>query len=80
MKAARDTGFIVTTEEHNIYGGLGSAVAEVLGESLPTPIRRIGVRDTFGESGEHDQLLSKYGLKADNIVRTIKELIKENKR
>ncbi len=80
LKAARDTGFIVTTEEHNIYGGLGSAVAEVLGESLPTPIRRIGVRDTFGESGEHDQLLSKYGLKADNIVRTIKELIKENKR
>jgi transketolase len=80
MKAARDTGAIVTAEEHNIYGGLGSAVAEVLVENYPTPMRRIGVKDTFGESGEHDELLVKYGLTANDIARTVQELLKEKKR
>ena len=80
VKAARDTGAIVTAEEHNIYGGLGSAVAEILVENHPTPMRRIGVRDTFGESGEHDELLAKYGLTANDIARTVQELVKERKR
>ncbi len=79
VKAAKDTGAIVTAEEHNIYGGLGSAVAEVLVENYPTPMRRVGVKDTFGESGEHDELLAKYGLTANDIARTVQELVKEKK-
>jgi len=80
VKAAKETGAIVTAEEHNIYGGLGSAVAEVVVENLPTLMRRIGVRDTFGESGEHEELLAKYGLTANDIVRTVQELMKLRKR
>jgi transketolase len=76
IKAAADTGSIVTAEEHNIIGGLGSAVAEVLSESRPTPMRRIGIMDTFGESGEHNELLAKYGLTAKNIVSAVKTLQK----
>ncbi|MGH9877533.1 MAG: transketolase family protein [Nitrososphaerales archaeon] len=76
VKAAKETGAIVTAEEHNIYGGLGSAVAEVLAENSPTVMRRIGVKDTFGESGEHEELLAKYGLTANDIVRTVQELVK----
>ncbi len=80
VKAAKETGAIVTAEEHNIYGGLGSAVAEVLAENSPTLMRRIGVKDTFGESGEHEELLAKYGLTANDIVRTVQELVKVKKR
>ena len=80
IKAAKDTGAIVTVEEHNINGGLGSAVAEVLVENEPVPMRRIGVKDTFGESGEHVELLAKYGLTASDIVRTAKEIVKVKKR
>jgi transketolase len=80
VKAAVETGAIVTAEEHNIYGGLGSAVAEVLAENHPTPMRRIGVNDTFGESGEHDELLAKYGLKATDITRAVQELMKEKRK
>lgn len=79
VKAARDTNAIVTAEEHNIYGGLGSAVAEAIVENYPIPMRRIGVKDTFGESGEHDELLAKYGLKATDITRAVQELVKEKK-
>jgi len=64
---AKKCGFVVTAEEHNIVGGMGSAVAEVLGEQRPTPMKRVGVMDTFGESGDSAQLLKKYGLTADNI-------------
>jgi transketolase len=77
IKAAADTGSIVTAEEHNIIGGLGSAVAEVLGENRPTPMRRIGIMDTFGESGEHGELLVKYGLTAKNIISAVSALQKE---
>ncbi len=80
VKAAKETGAIVTAEEHNIYGGLGSAVAEVLAENSPTLMKRIGVKDTFGESGEHEELLAKYGLTANDIVRTVQELVKVKKR
>ena len=79
VKAARDTGAIVTAEEHNIYGGLGSAVAEVLVENHPVPMRRIGVKDIFGESGEHDELFTKYGLTADDIAGAVRELVKSKK-
>lgn len=73
---ARDTGAIVTAEEHNIIGGLGSAVAESSSETYPVPIRRLGVRDTFGESArdeEIDALLEKYGLTTKEIARAVIE-------
>jgi transketolase len=67
VKVAQQCGRVVTAEEHNILGGMGSAVAEVLGEMRPTPMKRVGVMDTFGESGEAGELLKKYGLTAANI-------------
>ena len=62
IKAAKETGVIVTAEEHSIIGGLGSAVAEVVSENCPVPVLRVGVKDTFGESGKPNELLEKYGL------------------
>lgn len=67
-KAARETGALVTCEEHNIIGGLGSAVAEVLAETHPAVMERVGVCDKFGKSGEPMQLLKDYGLTAENIA------------
>jgi transketolase len=67
VKYAAATGRVVTAEEHNIMGGLGSAVAEVLGEKRPTPMIRVGVRDTFGESGDAGELLKKYGLTSADV-------------
>ena len=72
---AQKTGAIVTCEEHNIYGGLGSAVAELLVENCPVPMARVGVADKFGESGLPDELLEKYGLTAANIVVQAKAVI-----
>jgi transketolase len=68
IKAAKETGRIVTCEDHNIIGGLGSAVAETLSETYPVPIRRVGVQDMFGESGNYMALMEKYGLTAENIA------------
>ncbi|MDU5764854.1 MAG: transketolase family protein, partial [Veillonella sp.] len=62
IKAAKETGVIVTAEEHSVIGGLGSAVAEVVSENCPVPVLRVGVKDTFGESGKPNELLEKYGL------------------
>lgn len=76
IKAAKETGAIVTAEEHNILGGLGSAVAEVLAENSPVPMKRVGVEDTFGRSGKPADLLKMYGLTASNIVTKVKEVIK----
>lgn len=76
IKAASDTGAIVTAEEHNIIGGLGSAVSEVLVENKPVPMKRIGTKDTFGESGKPNDLMKKYGLTAEDIVKAVKEVIK----
>ncbi|AOT71715.1 transketolase family protein [Geosporobacter ferrireducens] len=75
VKAASETGAIVTAEEHNIIGGLGSAVAEVLVEHKPVPMKRVGTRDTFGESGKPDVLMKKYGLTAEAIVESAKAAI-----
>lgn len=76
IKAAKDTGAIVTVEDHTIIGGLGSAVAEVLAEEYPVPLKRIGVLDTFGESGEPDELFRKNGLTAENIVEEAKRIVR----
>lgn len=73
--AAKETGAIVTAEEHNVIGGLGSAVAEVLVETVPVPMQRVGVQDTFGESGVPDALLEKYGLTAENIAAAVRAVI-----
>ena len=75
IKAAKETKKIFTAEEHSIIGGLGGAVAEVLAENCPTSLYRIGVRDTFGESGPAVELLHKYKLDADGIYEQIKERI-----
>ena len=72
---AQKTGAVVTAEEHNIYGGLGSAVAEVLVETCPVPMARVGVEDKFGESGLPDELLEKYGLTAANIAEKAKAVV-----
>lgn len=74
-KAAKDTGAVVTCEEHNIIGGLGSAVAEVLAEECPVPMERIGVRDQFGKSGVPAQLLKDYGLTAEDIANAAVKVI-----
>lgn len=73
------TGAVVTIEEHSIIGGLGSAVAEVLAEgaSKRIPLRRVGVRDTFGESGLADELLEKHGLTVESIARAARELVEK---
>jgi len=72
---ASKTGAVVTAENHNIINGLGSAVAEVLSEHCPTPLRRVGTRDHFGEVGKLDFLMEKFGLKAKNIVESVKEVL-----
>ena len=82
-RCARDTGAIVTAEEHSVIGGLGSAVAESSSETYPVPIRRLGVRDTFGESArdeEIDALLEKYGLTTKEIARAVIECRGKSKR
>jgi len=75
IKAAKETKKIITVEEHSIIGGLGSAVAEVLSENYPVPLKRIGINDTFGESGTADDVLEKYGLTVENIIKTTKDFI-----
>ncbi|MGI6227676.1 MAG: transketolase family protein [Peptococcales bacterium] len=72
---AKKTKAVVTCEEHNIFGGLGSAVAEVLVENCPVPMERVGVKDVFGESGKPNELLEKYGLTAEHIVQAAKKVI-----
>jgi len=74
-RAARETGAIVTAEEHNIYGGLGSAVAEVIVETAPVPMARVGIQDRFAESGEYGELLDEYGLSVDDIVAAAGEVL-----
>lgn len=76
IKAAKETKKIVTAEEHSIIGGLGSAVLEAISEECPVPVIRIGVKDTFGESGKPNELLEKYGLTEKEIVEAVRKLVK----
>lgn len=76
IDSAKKTGVIVTAEEHNVIGGLGSAVAEVVCETVPVPVLRVGVNDTFGKSGPAVELLHEFGLDADNIAAKAKEAVK----
>ena len=74
-EAAKKTGAIVTAEEHNVNCGLGSAVAEVLCETCPVPMLRVGTQDVFGKSGKPYELLKEYGLSAENIAENVKKVI-----
>ena len=79
VSAAKETGAIVTCEEHSIIGGLGSAVAEVLAEQAPAPMERVGVKDTFGESGKPKELLAKYGLTAADVAEAARRVVARKK-
>ncbi|RLE08049.1 transketolase family protein [Candidatus Aerophobetes bacterium] len=76
IEAAKTTGAIVTAEEHQVIGGLGSAVSEVLSENIPTPLERVGLRDRFGESGKPQKLFEKYGLTAGHIEEAVKKVLR----
>ena len=76
LACARETGAIVTAEEHNVHGGLGSAVAEVLAKHCPVPQEFVGVEDTFTESGDYEKLLVKYGLSAANIMDKAEKVLR----
>ena len=76
VKFASKCGRVVTAEEHNVIGGMGSAVAEVIVENKPVPMKRVGVMDTFGESGEAKELMKKYGLTAANIESAATALVR----
>jgi transketolase len=74
---AATTGLVITVEEHSVVGGLGGAVAEVLSERYPVPVRRLGIRDTYGESGPNDKLLEKYRLSAGAVAQDIFAILTE---
>ena len=80
IEAARETKAIVTAEEHTLYGGFGSAIAEVVVQSYPVIIKMLGIKDTFGESGESEELYKHFGITAKNIVKAAKQAIKEKKK
>jgi transketolase len=79
IRCAEETGCFITAEDHNILGGLGSAVAEALAQSRPCPIEFVGVRDVFGESGEPDELAEKYGLTGPHIAAAAKRVLGRKK-
>jgi transketolase len=76
IRAAKITGAVVTVEDHQITGGLGGAVAEVLAKNYPVPMEFVGVKDSFGESGKPKELLEKYGLTSEDIIKAVKKVIR----
>ena len=78
INLAKKTNWVITAEDHNIIGGLGSAVAEVLSENFPCKMLRIGMEDRYGESGKPDELYEKYGLNANHVARKVKDFVKKN--
>jgi len=76
LKAAKETGRIITAEEHSIIGGLGEAVCSLLSEKCPTPVKRVGVNDEFGFSGPANDLLKEFGLSAEHLVEVVEEFLK----
>jgi transketolase len=77
IRKARETGAILTAEEHSVLGGLGSAVCEVVCEEYPIPVERMGLNDVFGQSGSPDELLNYYGLTVEKIIENARILIKK---
>jgi transketolase len=78
-QAAEETGALVTAEEHSVIGGLAGAVAEVIVENNPVPMERVGIKDTFAESGEYNSLLEKYGMGLKNIIDAVKKVMQRKK-
>ncbi len=76
INAAKETGAIITAEEHQVMGGMGSAVAEVVMENCPVPMKRIGILDSFGQSGKPEELMREYHLTADDIVKEAQNILK----
>ena len=76
LESVKKTGCVVTIEEHQAAGGMGSAVSEILSQNHPAPMEIIGVKDRFGESGEPHQLLEKFGLTAKDIIEAVRKVIK----
>ena len=79
IRAAKETGAIVTVEDHQIMGGMGSAVSEVLAKNYPVPAEMVGVKDEFGSSGEPEELLKKYELTSSSIIKAAKRVLKRKK-
>ena len=79
-RCARETGALVTFEEHNVLGGLGAAVAETLGQEAPAPLEVVGIRDTFAESGDYEKLLEKYGLSPARAAERAKAVLARKKK
>jgi len=77
VAAARASGYVITIEEQSVLGGLGGAVAELLGEKFPVPVKRLGIQDCFGESGPNDRLLEKYRLSAAMVAEDVEELLRQ---
>lgn len=77
VECAKKTGRVITAEEANVYGGLGSAVCEVLADKYPVPVKRIGVQDKFGKSGDPNELLEEYGLTAEHMIAVAKEMVQK---
>ena len=77
MRAAEGTGYVITIEEQSIVGGLGGAVAEVLGDRCPVTLKRLGIKDRFGESGPNDRLLEKYRLSAAKVAEDVEALLRQ---
>lgn len=77
LQSVQKTGAVVTAEEAQVNGGLGGAIAELLGENLPAPMRRVGMKDRFGESGQPDELLKHFGLDANHIAKTVHGFLSE---
>ena len=75
LKAASECGALVTVEEHTVVGGLGGAVSEYLTESCPVPVLKVGVQDTFGESGEPEEILEKYGLTSEEVIKKVRKVL-----
>ncbi len=75
IESAKKTGKVVTVEEHSVIGGLGSAVCDCLSANLPTPVKKIGMQDVFGESGPAAELVAKYGLDAEGVYKSVKEFV-----
>lgn len=75
LQAAKETGALVTAEEHSVIGGLGSAVAELLAEQHPTPLKRVGIHDRFGTSGKAEELIKYFGLTAEDLVEAAREVL-----
>ena len=80
LQAARETGALVTAEEHSVVGGLGGAVAEVVADACPVPVKRVGVADTFTESGPYYELLDRYGMSVDDVAAAARQAVAAKRR